>query len=65
MNRLIFDIETAPLPEAELAAMVAAGTLGRATQVWTAGQDGWKPAGETELAKHFAMVPPPPPPPGA
>jgi membrane protease subunit (stomatin/prohibitin family) len=54
-----------PFAEAELAAMVAAGTLNRATQVWTAGQDGWKPAGETELAKHFAMVPPPPPPPGA
>jgi membrane protease subunit (stomatin/prohibitin family) len=54
-----------PFAEAELAAMVAAGTLGRATQVWTAGQDGWKPAGETELARHFAMVPPPPPPPGA
>jgi membrane protease subunit (stomatin/prohibitin family) len=54
-----------PFGEAELAAMVASGALGRSTQVWTAGQDGWKPAGDTELAKLFAMVPPPPPPPGA
>jgi len=54
-----------PFGEAELGAMVAAGSLTRATQVWSAGQDGWKPAGDTELAKLFAMVPPPPPPPGA
>lgn len=54
-----------PFGEAELGAMVAAGSLTRATQVWSAGQDGWKPAGETELAKLFAMMPPPPPPPGA
>ncbi len=54
-----------PFGEAELAAMVASGGLNRSTQVWTAGQEGWKPAGETELAKLFAMVPPPPPPPGA
>ena len=50
-----------PFGEAELGAMVAAGSLTRATQVWSAGQDGWKPAGDTELAKLFAMVPPPPP----
>ena len=53
-----------PFTEADLAAMTAAGTLSRATQVWTAGQDGWKAAETTELARLFAMVPPPPPPPG-
>ena len=53
-----------PFSEADLAAMAAAGTMTRATQVWTAGQDAWKPAAETELARLFAMVPPPPPPPG-
>ncbi|MDP4032054.1 MAG: SPFH domain-containing protein [Pseudorhodobacter sp.] len=51
-----------PFGTAELAQMVAAGSLTRATQVWTAGQDGWKPAADTELASLFAMVPPPPPP---
>ena len=53
-----------PFSEADLAALAAAGTMTRATQVWTAGQDAWKPAAETELARLFAMVPPPPPPPG-
>lgn len=51
-----------PFTEADLAGMAAAGALTRASQVWSAGQDGWKPAGETELAKLFALVPPPPPP---
>ena len=50
-----------PFSESDLAAMVASGALSRAAQVWTAGQDGWKAAGDTELAKLFAMVPPPPP----
>ena len=51
-----------PFGEADLAALVSSGGLTRTTQVWSAGQDGWKPAGDTELAKLFAMVPPPPPP---
>ena len=51
-----------PFSTAELAQMVAAGSLTRATQVWAAGQDGWKPAADTELANLFAAVPPPPPP---
>ncbi|MDT8856690.1 SPFH domain-containing protein [Paracoccaceae bacterium Fryx2] len=51
-----------PLAESDLAQMVTAGTLTRATQVWTAGQDGWKPAADTDLARLLAMVPPPPPP---
>ncbi|MDB5664728.1 SPFH domain-containing protein [Cypionkella sp.] len=50
-----------PFSETDLTAMVASGALSRAAQVWTAGQDGWKPAAETELAKLFAMMPPPPP----
>ena len=53
-----------PFTEADLATMAANGSLSRATQVWTAGQDAWKPAADTELARLFAMVPPPPPPPG-
>lgn len=54
-----------PFSEADLAQMATSGALTRATQVWTSGQDGWKPAGQTDLAHLFAMVPPPPPPPGA
>jgi hypothetical protein len=53
---------TGPFTEADLATMAASGALTRASQVWTAGQEGWKPAAETELAKLFAMMPPPPPP---
>ena len=50
-----------PFGEGELAQMAASGTLTAATQVWTAGQDGWKPAGDTALSRLLAMVPPPPP----
>ena len=53
-----------PFTEADLAQMAASGGLTAATQVWTAGQDGWKPAGETALARLLSMVPPPPPPHG-
>ncbi len=56
---------TGPFSEADLAAMAASGALTRASQVWTAGQEGWKAAGDTALARLFAQVPPPPPPPGA
>jgi hypothetical protein len=38
----------------------AEGRLTRATMVWTAGQDGWKMAAETELARLLDQVPPPP-----
>jgi membrane protease subunit (stomatin/prohibitin family) len=48
-----------PFSEADLAAMAASGSLTRASQVWTAGQDGWKPAADTDLSRLFAMVPPP------
>ncbi|PJF09105.1 SPFH domain-containing protein [Pseudorhodobacter sp. MZDSW-24AT] len=51
-----------PFDEATLAGMASAGQLSRASMVWTAGQDGWKPAGETALARLFDQVPPPPPP---
>ena len=54
-----------PYAEADLATMVQTGSLTRASMVWTAGQEGWKPAGETALSRLFAMIPPPPPPPGA
>lgn len=52
---------TGPFDRAVLASMAASGRLGRASLVWTPGQDGWKPAGETALSALFAMVPPPPP----
>ncbi len=41
--------------------MVSAGSLTRGSQVWTAGQDGWKTADQTELAALFTQMPPPPP----
>jgi hypothetical protein len=42
--------------------MAAAGSLTRDTHVWTAGQDGWKRAGDVPaLASLLAQVPPPPP----
>ena len=50
-----------PFTEADLAAMAAAGSLTRASHVWTAGQDGWKTAADTDLARMFTQVPPPPP----
>ena len=53
-----------PFSESDLAAMAASGAFSRASQVWTAGQDGWKAAGDTDLARVFSMVPPPPPAPG-
>ncbi len=38
-------------------------SLKRETYVWTAGQDGWKPAEDVaELAQLFTILPPPPPP---
>ena len=52
-----------PFGEADLAGMVGSGALSRTTQVWTAGQDGWKAAADTDLARLFAAMPPPPPPP--
>ena len=50
-----------PFTEADLAAMAAAGSLTRASHVWTAGQDGWKVAADTDLVRLFSQVPPPPP----
>jgi membrane protease subunit (stomatin/prohibitin family) len=51
-----------PFGMAKLQQMQASGALTRATLVWTAGQDGWKAAGDVPgLASLFAMVPPPPP----
>ena len=51
-----------PFSEAQLAEMAGAGTLDADAQVWTAGQAGWTPAGQTELSRLFAHMPPPPPP---
>lgn len=53
---------TGPFSRASLGRMVADGTLGRETYVWTAGQDGWKTADDiAELAQLFTILPPPPP----
>lgn len=56
---------TGPFGEPQLRQMMAQGSFGRDTLVWTAGQDGWKKAGDLPgLASLFASVPPPPPPAG-
>ena len=52
---------TGPFAHSALQAMATAGTLTAASLVWTAGQEGWKAAGETALAGLFAQAPPPPP----
>lgn len=55
-----------PYSRSHLGRMITEGRFARETLVWTAGQDGWKPAGEIrELAQLFTVAPPPPPPPGA
>lgn len=48
-----------PYAESDLAAMVAAGTLTPTTLVWREGQDGWKAAADTALAKLLKSAPPP------
>ena len=51
-----------PYSKARLGRMATEGGLTRDTFVWTAGQDGWKKAGEVmELAQLFTVLPPPPP----
>ncbi len=51
-----------PFSRSHLGRMITDGKFSRDTQVWTAGQDGWKPAGEiAELAQLFTIAPPPPP----
>lgn len=52
-----------PYGRGHLGRMVTEGGFTRDTLVWSAGQDGWKPAGEiAELAQLFTILPPPPPP---
>jgi membrane protease subunit (stomatin/prohibitin family) len=51
-----------PFSRSHLGRMITDGSFARDTLVWTAGQDGWKPAGEiAELAQLFTVSPPPPP----
>ncbi|MGO4916304.1 SPFH domain-containing protein [Pseudogemmobacter sp. W21_MBD1_M6] len=51
-----------PFSKASMGRMVTEGGLKRDSLVWTAGQDGWKPADEVmELAQLFTVMPPPPP----
>jgi membrane protease subunit (stomatin/prohibitin family) len=51
-----------PFSSRDLERLAREGTFSRDTHVWTAGQDGWKRAGEIiALADVFAQVPPPPP----
>jgi hypothetical protein len=52
-----------PYGRAKLGRLAQEGRFSRETLVWTAGQDGWKPADEiAELAQLFTVAPPPPPP---
>ena len=52
-----------PYGRAKLGRLAQEGRFSRETLVWTAGQDGWKPAdGIAELAQLFTVAPPPPPP---
>ncbi len=52
-----------PYSRAAMGRMAASGELTRGSHVWTAGQDGWKPAEDVaELAQLFTVLPPPPPP---
>jgi len=50
---------TGPFTDADMARMAATGRLSRASLVWTPGQEGWKPAAETELRRLLDNVPPP------
>jgi len=57
-------VTTGPFSRAALGRMASEGKLKRDTTVWSAGQDGWKKAGDiAELAQLFNTAPPPPPPP--
>jgi hypothetical protein len=52
-----------PFSRSHLGRMITEGAFSRSSMVWTAGQDGWKAAGDiTELAQLFTIAPPPPPP---
>ncbi len=54
-----------PFSRATMGQKVGDGSVTRDTLVWTAGQDGWKKAGDvSELAQLFTVMPPPPPPVG-
>jgi membrane protease subunit (stomatin/prohibitin family) len=53
-----------PFGPGDLAAMAANGALNGESLVWTAGQDGWKPAASTDLAKLLGASAPPPLPKG-
>ncbi|WBU52229.1 SPFH domain-containing protein [Paracoccus sp. SCSIO 75233] len=49
-----------PFGRGDIGRMVKEGQFTRETLVWTAGQDGWKPADEVdELAQLFTIAPPP------
>ena len=52
---------TGPFSKAAMGRKVTDGSLARDSMVWTQGQDGWKPAAQTELAQLFTVMPPPPP----
>ncbi|MFP6762008.1 MAG: SPFH domain-containing protein [Planctomycetaceae bacterium] len=52
-----------PFSSAQFAQGVSAGQVSASTLVWTAGMEGWKPAGEVpQLAAAFTAPAPPPPP---
>ncbi|MBV7378639.1 SPFH domain-containing protein [Maritimibacter dapengensis] len=52
---------TGPFSRATMGQKAGTGEVTRDTLVWTAGQDGWTRAEDTELATLFTVMPPPPP----
>lgn len=52
-----------PFAPEQFAAAISSGQITAATLVWTAGMQGWSPAGQVpQLAGYFATAAPPPPP---
>lgn len=53
-----------PFSDQDLAQRIGGGQITAETLVWSAGMQGWTPAGQVpQLARHFASQSPPPPPP--
>lgn len=54
--------KTGPLPEDQILALLAAGTITHQTLLWTQGMEGWAPAGELLYVPQPPQVPIEPPP---
>jgi hypothetical protein len=51
------DQRQGPVPESQLAAMAANGTLSPSTLVWTVNMSEWRPLRETRLGRHLPAAP--------